>query len=140
MKPQLILAASALVLATAVCAAPPKTHFLDFSSAALIDEATAKAVMDENIPARVWKLYPASKYGFVSQVEGGVTPAGICVVSARVTQITLTSNLRAPLFRPQKTAIAYDAVPGAGADQCKALARDKLKEATTAVVSALVKT
>lgn len=139
MKPQLILAASLFVLATAVCAAPPKTKLLDFSAAALIDEAAAKAVMAENIPAKVWKLYPASKYAFVSQVDGGVTSGGTCVVVARVMLVTLTPNVRAPLLRPQKTAAAYDAVPGAGADRCKALARDKLKEATVAVVSALVK-
>ena len=44
------------------------------------------------------------------------------------------------LFRPEKTATAFDAVAKASDEQCKALAKDKLKEATMAVVSDLVKT
>jgi hypothetical protein len=118
----------------------PKTNLIDYSSGALIDAAGAKDVMTANIPAKVWALYPASKYAFISQVEGGVTTGGTCVVTARVMLVPLTGTVKAVLFRPQKTATAFDAAPSSGADQCKALARDKLKEATTAVVSSLVKT
>jgi hypothetical protein len=53
--------------------------------------------------------------------------------------LPLTAAVRAVLFRPQATATAYDALPNASAEQCQALARDKLKEATGAVVSGLVK-
>ena len=132
---------SALLLSTSVFAAEVKTNFLDHSNDALIDEATAKAVMKEGIPAKVWKIYPASKYAFLSQVEGGVNAAGMCVVAARVMVLPLTATVRAPLFRPlpKMTATAYDAIPGASADKCKALAKEKLKEATGAVVSNIVK-
>ena len=132
---------SALLLSASVFAADVKTNFLDHSNDALIDDATAFAVMKESIPAKVWKIYPASKYVFLSQVEGGVNAAGLCVVAARVMVLPLTATVRAPLFRPlpKMTATAYDAIPGATADKCKALAKDKLKEATGAVVSNIVK-
>jgi hypothetical protein len=133
------IAIPALLLSLAASAAGPKTNLVDHSAAALIDAAQAKSVMAGIIPAKVWKVYPASKYAFVSQVEGGMTAANTCVVSARVMLLPLTPTMKAVLFRPEKTATAFDAVANASAEQCKALARDKLKEATTAVVSALVK-
>lgn len=137
-------AAAAFAQDPAKAPAPPapqiKVNFVDHSAAALIDKDTAMAVMKENIPARVWRLYPANRYAFVSQVEGGVTGAGTCVVTARVMMLPLTPTMKAVLFRPQKTATAFDSVAGAGREQCQAVAREKLKEATSAVVSALVKT
>lgn len=139
MKPQFLLAASLLALAVNAVAAPPKTRFMDHSNNNLIDEAVAIAVMNENIPDRVWRIHPASRYIFTSQVEGGVTAAGTCVVAARVILMPLTAAAKAILFRPQQTATAYDALPNADMDQCRELARTKLKEATVAVVSAIVK-
>ena len=55
--------------------------------------------------------------------------------------LPLTATVRAPLFRPllKLTATAYDAIPGAPMEKCRALAKDKLKEAVTAVVSSIVK-
>jgi hypothetical protein len=94
--------------------------------------------MGENIPAKVWKLHPASKYAFISQVEGGMKGT-TCIVAARVMLVPLTATAKAVLFRPQKMATAYDATQGSSTEQCQALAREKLKEATGAVVSALVK-
>lgn len=142
MKPRLV--AAAVVLAFGVCgavqAAPPKTTFVDHSNDALIDEATAKSILGEGITARVLKVYPANKWGFVSQVEGGMLANGTCVVTARVMMMQLTPTVKAMLFRPQKTATTFDAQPGSNIDQCKALARSKLKEAVQAVASSLVKT
>jgi hypothetical protein len=134
------IALPALLMSMAALAAGPKTRLIDHSVAALIDEASATGVMAENIPDRVWKLYPASKYAFVSLVNGGLTANQTCVVTARVMLVPLTSTVRAVLLRPQKMAIAYDALPASSSEQCKGLARDKLKEATAAVVSSLVKT
>ena len=133
---------SALLLSVPVWAAEVKTNFFDHSSRSLIDEATAKKVMKESIPAKAWRIYPASKYVFVSQVEGGISGTGMCVVAARVMVLPLTATVRAPLFRPlpKMTATAFDAMPGANADQCKTLAREMLKQATGAVVSSIVKT
>jgi hypothetical protein len=140
--------ASALLLSMSMPAlaadekAAVKTNFIDHSNHALIEEATAFAVMGENIPAKVWKIHPRTKYAFLSQVEGGVNASGLCVVTARVMVLPLTATVRAPLFRPlpKLTATAYDAIPGSTLDKCKLLAKDKLKEATTAVVSTIVKT
>ena len=133
---------SAGLLGIALCGtvwgADPKTNLTDHSTDLLIDGETAKQVMGENIPAKVWTLYPASKYTFVSQVEGGMKGT-TCVVSARVMLLPLTPTMKAILFRPQKTATAFDSIANSSTDACKTLAKDKLKEATTAVVSALVK-
>ena len=133
-----VLMIPALLLAASAWAAAPKTNFIDHSTDALIDEAGAKAVLGEAVPAKVWKLYPANKWTFSSQVEGGLKN-GTCVVTARVMLLPLTPTMKAVLFRPQKTATAFDAQSNATAESCKALAKDKLKEATTGVVSALVK-
>jgi hypothetical protein len=140
MKIRTFLASALLLLVQqAFAQAPPKAVLLDFSSEGLIDAATAKTTLRDGIPGRVWKVYPASKWGFVSQVEGGVTAAGVCVVTARVMMIALTPTMKAPLFRPEKIATAFDSASGASADQCRQLAKAKLGEATQSVVSSLVK-
>jgi hypothetical protein len=138
MKPA-VLMIPALLLSAAAWAAAPKTNFVDHSSGLLIDAAAAKAVMGENIPAKVWKVYPANRWAFVSQVEGGMKGT-TCVVAARVMLLPLTPTVKAVLFRPEKTATAFDAVVNSSTDACRATAKDKLKEATEAVVSSLVKT
>lgn len=136
--------ACALALFTAgVQAADPKKEpgnkrFMDHSNALLIAEAEAKAVMDENIPAKVWMITKGSQYVWVSQVEGGVKD-GTCVVTARVFVLPLTTTLNAPLFRPRHTATAFVAVANSGTEACKAVAKEKLKEATVAAVSSVVK-
>jgi hypothetical protein len=132
---------TALVLSTAAVAADPqavKMTLVDHSNALLIAADDAKAVMAENLPASVFKIYPGSRYAFVSQVEGGMK-AGTCIVSARVMLVPLTAAAKAVLFRPQKMATAYDALPNSSTEACKLLARDKLKEATSAVASGIVK-
>ena len=128
----------AIACAGTAAAADPKTNLMDHSTDRLIDADTAKQVMGDNIPAKVWKLYPATKYTFVSQVEGGMN-GSTCIVSARVMLLPLTPTMKAILFRPQKTATAYDSLVNSSVDACRSLAKDKLKEATIAVVSALVK-
>jgi hypothetical protein len=122
-----------------LAAPPPKAVLLDHSSSAVMDSATARAVLAEGIPAKVWKLYPASKWAFSSQVEGGITAGGICVVTARVMLLPLTPTMKATLFRPAKTATAFDAQPGANAEQCRELAKAKLVQALEGVVSSLAR-
>lgn len=129
----------ALLMSMAAWAADVKTNLIDHSNHTLIEADVAKAVMGENIPAKVWKIYPASKYAFIAQVEGGMKGT-TCVVAARVMLVPLTAAAKAVLFRPQKMATAFDAAPNSSTEACKAMAKDKLKEATGAVVSALVKT
>jgi hypothetical protein len=117
---------------------PAKPVLIDLSSAALIDGAGARAVLVAAIPSSVWKLYPPAKWGFVSQVEGGFTPDRICVVTARVmlAPLTVTNGV---ILRPVKRATAFDAKPNATQEECRAIARDKLKEAADGVVSSLVR-
>lgn len=135
-----LLALASLALSSTAFAAPPaKAVLLDFSSKNLIEANEAKSIMSEGIPDRVWKVYPASKWAYVSQVEGGITSAGVCVITARVMMVPLTQAVKAPLLRPQKIATAFDAASGASLDQCKALAKSKLAEAMQSVVSSLVK-
>jgi len=140
----------ALVIAVACIAAAPsvwaadatpakgKRVLLDLSSETLIDAASARSVVGDAIPASVWKLYPPRKWGFFSQVSGGFTADKICVVTARVmlAPLTVTNGI---IMRPAERAMAFDAKPNATQDECSALARTKLREATDAVVSSLVK-
>lgn len=133
------LLALALLIAAPAWAAGVKTNFMDHSNESLIDEASAKAVMAEAIPDKVWKIYPASRYVFLSQVEGGLNASRTCVVAARVMVLPLTAAAKAVLFRPQKTATSFDAAADSSTEQCRELAKAKLKEATLAVVSSIVK-
>ena len=139
MNQRLVFPALFLVLSQTAFAAPPKTVFVDHSSPAIMSSATASAVLAQVITPRVLKLYPASKWGFVSQVEGGLTANKTCVITARVMMMQLTPTLKAMLFRPEKTATAFDAVPNASAEQCKELAKSKLEEAVKSVASSLIK-
>ena len=139
MNHRLVFSALGLAFAQTAVAAPPKTVFVDHSSPAIMPPATAAAVMAQGITPRVLKLYPASKWGFVSQVEGGLTANKTCVITARVMMMQLTPTLKAMLFRPAKTATAFDALPNASADQCKELAKSKLEEAVKGVASSLAK-
>ncbi|MDP2007417.1 MAG: hypothetical protein Q8K45_17220 [Rubrivivax sp.] len=132
---------TALLLSSAAWSADPAAvtmTLVDHSNALLISPDAAKAVMADNLPAKVFKIYPASRFAFISQVEGGMKGA-TCVVSARVMLVPLTAAAKAVLFRPQKMATAFDAVPNSSTEACKTLARDKLKEATQAVASGIVK-
>ena len=131
---------STLALAGTASAADPKVkmNLIDHSNANLISADAAKAVMGETLPAKVWKVNPASRYAFVSQVEGGMKGT-TCVVAARVMLVPLTATAKAVLFRPLETATAFDAVANSSTDACKALAKEKLKEPTSAVASSIVK-
>jgi hypothetical protein len=131
------IAAASNATAADTTAAQKKRVLLDLSSEVLIDAPAARSVVSDAIPASVWKLYPPSKWGFFSQVEGGFTSDKICVVTARVmlAPLTVTNGI---IMRPAKRAMAFDAKPNATQDECRAIARTKLREATEAVVSSLV--
>jgi hypothetical protein len=134
-----MLGIAAMFAAGAVCAQAPKNALIvDHSAERLIDTKSARAVLIENVPAKVWKIYPASKWGWASQVGGGITGNGTCVVTARALIAPLSASKKL-LFRPEKMATTFDAIPNATAEQCRQLAKDKLKEAVEGVVSSLVK-
>jgi len=132
------IAAASNVRAADTTAAQKKHVLLDLSSETLIDAASARSVVGDAIPASVWKLYPPRKWGFFSQVSGGFTADKICVVTARVmlAPLTVTNGI---IMRPEERAMAFDAKPNATQEECKAIARAKLQEATEAVVSGLVR-
>lgn len=138
-----------LMLATSAFAAdpkpakPPKPISVDQSASYLIDPAASEKLWEENLPAKVKKLYPTNKFRFVSEVGGGFNEAKTCIVSARAMMLPV---VRLPIqgvkaiYAPVKSATAFDAVPNLSREQCQELARSKLKEAIQSVASALVAT
>lgn len=131
-----LLVASASVFAQKA----PDYLFVNRSSEALMDDATAKALFAEIASAKLAKLYPVNRWGFASQVEGGLTSVNMCVVAARVMLLPRNQPVATKLllFKPGKMATAFDALPNASAAQCKELAKTKLREANQAIASALV--
>lgn len=141
--PAFALVLSALLLSASAHAADPKKmagnkRLMDHSNKSLISAEAAIQVMDENIPEKAWKVVKGSQNVWVSQVEGGMNGT-TCVVTARVMVLPLTATLNAPLFRPTNTATSFDAAANSTLEACKVLAKAKLKEATLAVASSVVK-
>ena len=130
----------AAVAASAAADAPPEYLFVSRSSETLMDDATAKAIFSEIVSAKLARLYPTRTWGFAAQVEGGITQANACVVVARVMLLPRNQPIitKLLLFKPQKMATAFDALPNASAAQCKDLAKHKLREANQAMLAALI--
>ena len=135
-----LLAAALLASASSTFAAAPAYLVLDFSTQAVMSKDNAlaiwKAQSDDKLNKRLNKLYPVSRWGFVSQVEGGFTDDKICVITARA--MMLPRSGKSLLFKPAESATAFGAKTGATLDECKALAGAKLKEAIASVGSSLV--
>ena len=106
-----------------------------------MDEATAQAVFAEFDTPRLAKLYPTRIWGFATQVVGGFTAANTCVVTARV--MLLPRNNPRPtrllLFKPERMATTFGTLPDATQETCRALAKDKLHEAMTALSSGIIR-
>ncbi len=128
-----------LALAAASAGAAPAPYLtLDHSSEQLMDKAGAAQLWLEGLPAaRLARLYPPKKWGFVSQVEGGFTDARVCVVTARA--MLMPRRGKALLFAPAQTATAFATLPNASQQQCRDIARIKLKEAIAAIVAPLLR-
>ena len=139
LKPR-ILAALCAVASTGALAAAPVFLTIDRSSESLINAAAAQAIWQQELAkagvVRLAKLYPTSRWGFLSQVQGGYNSAKICVVTARVA--LLPRSGKTLVFTPNKMATAFDAVPNIPQEQCQALAKAKLEEAISAVMSSLI--
>lgn len=132
------LVAALLLTGSALAQAAPTPYItIDHSTESLMDAATANAMWKGHQSAKMTRMYPAKKWGFASEVEGGFTDAKVCVVTARA--MMLPRSGKSLVFRPAKTATAYASLPDATAQQCKALAKTKLNEAVDAVESALLK-
>jgi hypothetical protein len=119
---------------------PPKPISVDRSASYLIEPAMSEKLWEDNLSARVKKLYPIRKFRFVSEVGGGFNEAKLCVVSARAMMLPVVrlpvQGLKA-IYAPIKTSTAFDAVPNLSREQCQALARSMLKDAIQSVASAL---
>ena len=137
-----LLAAALLVSTATAFAAPPKYIILDHSTDAVMTKDSALAIwkgqLDAKMMARLTKLYPVSKWGFISQVEGGFTTDKVCVITARAMMVPRITASRL-VFKPSQTSTAFGAQAGATQDQCKELAATKLKEAVASVASSLIK-
>ena len=144
MRTRHLLGSLLLAVSSATVAAPPPQYlFVDDSSPILIDRASAVAVwqgqVDDNMRLRLQKLYPVSKWGFVSQVQGGFTTDGVCVVTARAVLVPRVLGSRL-VFKPQRSATAFASKAGATQDECRSIASQKLKDAIIAVRSVLINT
>jgi hypothetical protein len=130
-----------LALASTAHAASDPYDFADDSSPALMSRDEAIAIWRSNVNdtqrERIRKLYPVSKWGFVSQVEGGFAADKICVVTARVMMVPRSTGGRL-LFKPTKSATTFAAQPGATVEQCRATAKEKLQEAVYALITSLI--
>ena len=82
--PACLLGCALSLAALSAGAAPAPYLTLDHSAEQLMDKASADKLWLEGLPAaRLARLYPPGRWGFVSQVEGGFTDAKVCVVTAR---------------------------------------------------------
>jgi hypothetical protein len=129
-----------LASACAFAQTAPAYLFFNRSATTLINDATAQALFNEIVSPKLAKLYPPRNWGFVTQVQGGITPDSTCVVAASL--LMLPRNRPHPtdllLFKPQETATTFGALPNASAAQCADLAKSKLREAHQAMLHTLV--
>ena len=138
MNSKIVLAAILSASAALAAAAPAPYLMLDHSTEVLMDKAVAEQIWREGLPAaRLARLYPPGRWGFVSQVEGGFTDAKVCIVTARA--MLLPRKGKTLVFQPKQTATAFATLPGASQQQCRDIARLKLKEAVGAVVAPLLR-
>ena len=131
-----LLVALLTASASTAFAAPAAYLTLDHSSDLLIDKATAQAQWKDNLPAKLLKLYPAGKWGFLSEVEGGFDDTKTCIVTARA--MILPRSGKTLVFKPSKTTTSYAIQAAATVSQCRALAKAKLGEAIAALNFALL--
>ena len=133
------LLAAATAVALPAVAAEKKFVLKDQSNPSLVDSKAALAILDEAIPNdRMHKVYNNLRWGFASQVEGGITQGGVCVVTARVMLLPATVG-KSLVFNPKTKVTVFDAVPVTSRDKCSEVATAKLKEAAAALVSSLLK-
>lgn len=140
MKIQALVGALLLSASSITLAATPAYLVQSHSSEAVLDKAGALAVWKEQLNAkttlRLSKLYPLARYGFISQVEGGFTDNKMCVVTARVMLVPRSG--KSLIFDAKKSATTFDTKSDLTQAQCQDLAKAKLGEAISAVMSSLV--
>jgi hypothetical protein len=143
MKSVVATLAVTLMLANGAFAAAPTPLSMDLSSSALIDGASSEKIWQENVSAKIAKLYPTRRFRFVSEVAGGFNAGKTCVVSARamlLPVVMLPVQGTKVIYAPIKSASAFDAASNLSQEQCQDLAKAKLKEAIQAMTAALAAT
>ena len=125
--------------ASAPAATDPDYLLVDKSSDQLIDDATVQSLFAAFVSPKMARLYPTNKWGFGVQVEGGLTQANTCVVTARVMllQRNLPVGTKLLLFKAERMATSFDAQANATSAQCRELAKTKLRESFDALRSVL---
>src|SRR6476620_1585263 len=78
--------------------APLTYTVVDNSSSLLMNQASSDALWREHASARLMRLYPVKKWGFVSEVEGGFDDAKNCVITARAMMLPRTGKTL--VYRP----------------------------------------
>jgi len=138
MKLAKLIAVMLLPFATMAVAAPAPAQYIiiDHSTTPWMDQATAESIWLKKPSAKFVKLYPAKKWGFLSQVEGGMDATKTCVITARTLMLPVRG--KDLVFKPAKSATTFGHLSNASIEQCKALASTKLDEAVQALGSALV--
>jgi hypothetical protein len=132
-----LLATMLFSASVSIADAAPALHLaVDHSSSTLIDKPTALALWKAGESAKLAKLYPVGKWGFVSEVEGGFDDAKVCIVTARA--MIMPRSGKSLVFQPSKTATAFGMQSGASEEQCRALAKAKLGSAISALRAALM--
>jgi hypothetical protein len=138
MSRRLALALALTITVSAVSAAPAQFVAIDQSSETLISKAQAEAVWKGLLPTeRLAKLYKPSQWGFASAVEGGFTPNGTCVVTARAMMLPIWRGKMQ--YPPSRKSTTFDAKPNLSQAQCTELATARLKEAIESMLSGLIK-
>jgi hypothetical protein len=140
MNHRLASIATALMFSVPAIAADSLYVVADSSTAMLIEKTTIDAIWHANLPeARLAKIYLPRKWGFLSQVVGGLVGGQTCVVTARAVMLPRTTPTRRLVWEPAKSSTTFDSKPNASAAQCSELAAEKLKEAVQSLASSLVK-
>lgn len=134
--PRLAALSLALAATAAAHAAPAAYLTLDHSSNGMVEPKAVAELWKNSLPARLTKLYPVSKWGFSTQVEGGFDEGKVCVITARA--MLLPRRGKTLVLEPAKTITTFGAKPGATQQECKALADAKLKESVDAMLAALL--
>jgi hypothetical protein len=130
------LPAMTILLATASAHAAPNYLTVDHSSDGMVEAKAVAALWKGKLPDKLAKLYPVSKWGFSTQVEGGFDEAKVCVVTSRA--MLLPRRGKSLLLEPAKTVTTFGAKAGATQQECRALADAKLRESIDAMRAALL--
>lgn len=136
MRIGLSLTALTILLAGASAQAAPNYLTVDHSANGMVEPKAVAALWKGKLPDKLVKLYPVSKWGFSTQVEGGFDEAKVCVITSRV--MLLPRRGKSLVLEPAKTVTTFGARPGATQQECTALADAKLRESIEAMRAALL--